>query len=54
MALLVEYSGQTLFFFTILILIFNLIIFLVSLREKKNELLNSQENLKNIEEIAHS
>ena len=54
MALLVEYSGQTLFFFTILILTFNLIIFLVSLREKKNELLNSQENLKNIEEIAHS
>ena len=33
--------------------IFNLMIFTVSLREKKDELFKSQENLKNIEEISH-
>ena len=36
-----------------LIVFFNLIILIVSLRENKNELLKSQENLKNVEEITH-
>ena len=37
----------------ILIISFNLIILLVSLREKKDELMKSQENLLNINEITH-
>ena len=35
------------------LIFFNLIIFAVSLREKKDELFKSQENLKNIEKIPH-
>ena len=35
------------------LIFFNLVIFTVSLREKKDELFKSQENLKNIEEISH-
>ncbi len=38
---------------SILIVIFNIIILIVSLREKRKELLNSQENLENTEEITH-
>ena len=37
----------------ILILIFNLIIFVISFREKENELLKSQHNLKSIKNITH-
>tara|TARA_Y100000591_G_scaffold331788_2_gene366806 strand:+ start:1429 stop:2301 length:873 start_codon:yes stop_codon:yes gene_type:complete len=37
----------------ILIILFNLVILAVSFREKKEDLLNSQENLKNIEDITH-
>ena len=39
------YLGNTLIFFQILIVLFNLIIFTISLREKENELLNSHNNL---------
>ncbi len=37
----------------ILIVIFNLIVLIVSFREKEDELLKSQDNLKNIEDISH-
>ena len=37
----------------LLIIFFNLIVFIVSLREKKEDLLKSHENLKNINEIFH-
>ena len=45
--------GKLQFLSQILLLSFNIIIFLVSLREKKDELLKSQDNLKNIVEIRH-
>ncbi len=45
--------GKLQFLAQILLLSFNIIIFLVSLREKKDELLKSQDNLKNIVEIRH-
>ena len=38
---------------SILIVIFNILILIVSLREKQKELLNSQENLDSTEEITH-
>ena len=38
---------------SILIVIFNILIIIVSFREKQTELLNSQENLKSTEEITH-
>ena len=38
---------------SILIVIFNIIILIVSFREKQKELLNSQENLESSEEITH-
>ena len=53
LSLLEIYLGQISFFVQILIVIFNIIIFLVSLREKKDDLLTSHENLKDIEEITH-
>ena len=37
----------------LLIIFFNLIVLIVSLREKKGDLLKSHENLKNINEIFH-
>ena len=37
----------------ILIVIFNLLIFIVSLREKEKDLLNSHNNLVSIKKIAH-
>lgn len=46
--LLKSYFGYLSLIFQILIIIFNSLIFLVSLREKHDELINSQENLKNI------
>ena len=39
--------------FQILIILFNLIIFTVSLREKEDELINSENNLDNIKDILH-
>ena len=48
-----SYLGNFTMYFQILIVIFNLLIFSVSLREKKNELLNSQNNLENVKRITH-
>jgi polyisoprenyl-phosphate glycosyltransferase len=47
------YFGNFSIFFQILIVMFNLIIFIVSFREKKNELINSHNNLDAIKEITH-
>ena len=47
------YLGIASSFFQILIILFNLIIFIVSLREKETELLESENNLKDIRTITH-
>ena len=47
------YIGNISIFFQILIVIFNLLIFIISLREKKDDLINSHNNLDYIEEITH-
>ena len=47
------YLGNISIFFQILIVLFNLIIFIVSLREKENELKNSHNNLSSIKDITH-
>ncbi len=41
------------YYFIFLILIFNFVIMLVSLREKKEELISSQKNLEEVSEITH-
>ena len=43
--------GNISIFFQILIVLFNLMIFIVSLREKENDLKNSHNNLGTIENI---
>ena len=43
--LMMNFLGATSFLLQTLLLIFNLIIFLVSLRENENELLNSHKNI---------
>ena len=48
-----KYLGNASIFFQILIVLFNLIIFIVSLREKEYDLKNSHNNLDNIKEITH-
>ena len=48
-----SYLGLISIIIQIIIIIFNILIFLVSLREKKEELLNSQEDLKEIIDITH-
>jgi len=45
--------GNISIFFQILIVIFNLVIFIISLREKEDELKESHNNLGKIEEITH-
>ena len=45
--------GTNFYLLSVLILIFNIIIFIVSFREKQKELFNSQENLEGTEEITH-
>ena len=45
--------GNISIFFQILIVIFNLVIFIISLREKEDELKESHNNLGGIEEITH-
>ena len=45
--------GLVSIFFQASILLFCFTIFLVSLREKKDELISSQENLKNIQNMTH-
>tara|TARA_B100000242_G_C42709322_1_gene331621 strand:+ start:64 stop:519 length:456 start_codon:yes stop_codon:yes gene_type:complete len=47
------YLGSIGYLIQILIIIFNIIIFIVSQREKMGELMNSQDNLKNVETITH-
>ena len=48
-----DYLGFISIFFQLALIIFCITVFLVSLREKKEALLNSQENLNNIKDIAH-
>jgi hypothetical protein len=47
------FLGNISIFFQILIVIFNLVIFIISLREKEDELKESHNNLGRIEEITH-
>ena len=51
--LLKSYLGIFTLTITILLAIFNLTILIISFREQKEELLNSQENLENITNISH-
>tara|TARA_B100001057_G_scaffold470867_1_gene532605 strand:- start:96 stop:968 length:873 start_codon:yes stop_codon:yes gene_type:complete len=53
LAYLNSYLGALTIFLQILIVIFNLIIFIVSLREKEKDLLNSHNNLDSIKNITH-
>ena len=53
LAYLNSYLGNIAIFFQILIVVFNLIIFIVSLREQEKDLLNSHNNLDNIKQITH-
>ena len=53
LAYLNSYLGNLAIFSQVLIVIFNLTIFIVSLREKEKDLLNSQNNLDNIKKITH-
>ena len=48
-----SYLGNLTIFIQILIVIFNLIIFIISLREKEKDLLNSHNNLNSIKKITH-
>ena len=47
------YLGNISIFFQILIVLFNLVIFIVSLREKENELKSCHNNLSSIKDITH-
>ncbi len=47
------YLGIISFLLQILLIIFSIVIFIVSLREKKKELINSQDNLENIQDVLH-
>ena len=53
LAYLNSYLGNFATFFQVLIVIFNLLIFATSLREKKEDLLNSQNNLENVKKVTH-
>ena len=48
-----SYLGKLIIILQILIVIFNIIIFVVSKREQEKELLNSHNNLENIKKITH-
>ena len=48
-----EYLGNTSIFFQIFIVLFNLIIFIISLRENEKELKNSHNNLDTIRDITN-
>ena len=48
-----SYLGFLAIFFQILIVIFNLIIFIISQREKEKDLLNSHNNLAGVKKITH-
>ena len=53
LAYLNSYLGVLSIFLQTLIVIFNLIIFIVSLREKEKDLLNSHKNLDEVKKITH-
>ena len=53
LAYLNSYLGVLSIFFQISIVIFNLLIFIVSLREQKKDLLNSHNNLVGVKKITH-
>tara|TARA_B100001059_G_scaffold228282_1_gene259159 strand:- start:1749 stop:2621 length:873 start_codon:yes stop_codon:yes gene_type:complete len=53
LAYLNSYLGTLAIFFQISIVIFNLIIFIVSLREQEKDLLNSHNNLASVKKITH-
>ena len=53
LAYLNSYLGSLVILSQILIVIFNLIIFIVSLREKEKDLVNSHNNLESIKKIIH-
>jgi len=53
LAYLNSHLGNLAIFFQILIVIFNIIIFIVSKREQENDFLNSHNNLDNIKKITH-
>ena len=48
-----SYLGDFTIFFQVLILIFNLLIFIISTREQEKDLLNCHNNLDNIKKITH-
>ena len=48
-----KYLGNFSILLQILIIIFNLLIFMTSLRENENDLIISHENLRDIEIITH-
>ena len=48
-----KYIGVISFLLQIIVLIFIIFIFVVSLREKKGELISCQENLDYVEEVTH-
>ena len=48
-----KYLGNFSILLQILIIIFNLLIFMTSLRENKNDLINSHKNLRNVEIVTH-
>jgi len=47
------YLGNFSILLQILIIIFNLLIFITSLRENKNDLINSHKNLREVETVTH-
>ena len=47
------YLGNFSILLQILIIIFNLLIFMTSLRENKNDLINSHKNLGEVETVTH-
>ena len=53
LAYLNPYLGTLTIFFQVTIVIFDLIIFIISQREKEKDLLNSHNNLENIKKITH-
>ena len=48
-----SYLGNLTTFIQVVIVIFNLLIFIVSFREHEKDLLNSHNNLDNIKKITH-
>ena len=53
LAYLNSYLGNFITLFQVLIVIFNLMIFIISLREQEKDLLSSHNNLDNIKKISH-